>query len=54
MRMMLALTGRMGGFSAARFSGMPAAVLPERNPAPKVLEQFADLLPKWHGLIKIG
>jgi len=52
--MRLALPGRVGGFSAARFSGMPAAVLSESDPAPKIFEKHCNFLAEGHGLIKIG
>ena len=49
-----ARTGRMLGLSAARLTGMAAAILAQDHAPPEVAYQLAQLLGPWHGLVEVG
>ena len=46
--------GRRHDLSAARFTIVAAAVLPQCNPTPEVSQELTDLLTPGHRLVEIG
>ena len=50
----LARTGRVIDGSTARFPGVAAAGLAQRDPAPQVADQFVQLFANRHRLVHIG
>ena len=48
-----ALTGRMSGFSTARFAVVSAADLSEHHPAPEVAGELGQLLVQRHWLRQV-